>query len=537
MKIHDYIVVGSGCSAATAAQTLVEAGVQVTMLDVGIKKDDNLTVPDKDFITLRKTDPQQYQYFIGKNAEGVNWGRVGTGAQITPPRKYILDQVNHFTPVQSSTFSNFESLSYGGMGLGWGLQSWEYNNEDLEATGLDKVRMKDAYVAVVKRIGVCSSDNDATRLTTNSLTNYQPAPQMDRNNTSMYKKYLDHKKRFNRKGVVVGQTPLALLTKNLGDRKKYAYTGMDFYADHGKSAWRPWITVDELKKKPNFSYLDGYLVLRFQEKKDFTEVYCLETNTNKPIVFRCRKLVLGCGALGSARIVLRSFKKYGNKLPLLSNAYTYIPCVQPRLVGKALEPRKLGFAQLSIYLNKAKLGAQASMASLHSYQSLMLFRVIPQVPFNFVDARLLMRYLSSAIIILGVYHPDAPSKSKYIQLVPDRKSPTGDKLKIAYTLSPDEKKEFNSREKKFVKAARKLGAYPIKRINPGFGSGIHYGGTIPFSDEEKVFTLNNSGRLHRTKSVYVADSSGFAYLPSQGLTLSIIANAHAVAKEALNEDQ
>ncbi len=125
MEILDYIVVGSGCSAATAAQTLVEGGANVTMLDVGIKKDSSLQVPEKDFITLRKTDAQQYRYFIGSKAEGVNWGRVGTGAQITPPRKYILDGVNHYTPLQSSNFSNFESLSYGGMGLGWGLQSWE----------------------------------------------------------------------------------------------------------------------------------------------------------------------------------------------------------------------------------------------------------------------------------------------------------------------------------------------------------------------------------------------------------------------------
>jgi choline dehydrogenase-like flavoprotein len=157
------------------------------------------------------------------------------------------------------------------------------------------------------------------------------------------------------------------------------------------------------------------------------------------------------------------------------------------------------------------------------------------MPLNFVDARILTRYLSSGIIILGVYHPDAQSKSKYVQLVPDAKSPTGDRLKVEHSLSPEEEKEFSGREKKFMKAARKLGAFPLKRINPGSGSGIHYAGTIPFSSDEKPFTLSSSGRLHKTKRVYVADSSGFTYLPSQGLTFSIIANAHAVAKEALHE--
>jgi len=444
-----------------------------------------------------------------------------------------LNQVNHYTPVQSSTFSNFESLAYGGMGVGWGLQSWEYSKEDMSAAGLDYAKMSQAYAHLARSVGVSASDNDATRLTCNDIDIYQPAPKMDRNNSYIYKKYMAHKKRFNKKGVVVGQTPLALLTKDLGERKRYAYTGMDFYADHNKSAWRPWITVDQLKRKSNFTYIDGYVVTRFVEKKDYTEVHCLQVGTDEPATFRCRKLILGAGALGSARIVLRSFKNPGMKLPLLSNTYTYIPCIQPRLVGKEVERKKLGFAQLSMFMEKSKLQENASMASLHSYQSLMLFRVIPQVPFNLVDARIIMRYLTSGFIILGVYHPDARTKQKYVQLVSDSKSPTGDKLKVVYALSPQEKSEFEAREKKFMKAARILGAFPIKRVNPGFGSGIHYGGTIPFSDEEKPYTLSRTGRLHTTKNVYVADSSGFNFLPSQGLTFSIMANAHVVAKEAL----
>lgn len=534
--IHDFIVVGSGCSGAIAAQKLVDGGVKVTMLDVGVKSNTNLKVPDKDFVTLRKTDPRQYRYFIGANADGVNWGKVGTGAQITPPRRYIMNLVDRYTPLQSSTFAAFESLSYGGMGSGWSLQSWEYTKDDLKATGMDYSKMKRAYNELALKIGVSASDNDATRATIDNLNNYQPAPKMDRNNSHMYKKYLKHKKSLNKRGVVVGQTPLALLTKDVDGRKKYGYKGTGFYADNEKSAWRPWITVDQLKKKPNFDYVDGFLVLRFAEKKDSIEVHCLQIDTDKSVIFRCRKLIIAGGVLGSARIILRSSEKHtrNDKLPLLSNPYTYIPCLQPSMIGKAVEPKKLDFAQLSLFLNKDSLGERASMASLHSYQSLLLFRIIPQVPFNLVDARILMRYLSPGIITMGVYHPDSESNSKYVQLISDPKSPTGDKLKVEYSLSIEEENEFIDREKSFKQAIRKLGAYPLARINPGYGSGIHYAGTLPFSDEEKPYTLGRNGRLHGTKHVYVADSSGFTYLPAQGLTFSIMANALVVAEEALN---
>jgi hypothetical protein len=532
MKIHDYIVVGSGCSGAIAAQTLVEAGAKVTMLDVGVKKDSTLRIPDKDFVSLRKTDEEQYRYFIGDHVEGVNWGKIGTGAQITPPRKYIIRLADHYVPSESSTFSSFESLGYGGMGIGWSLQSWEYTKADLEAVGLDFSKMSRAYSSVAKKIGISASDNDATRLTIKNLENYQPAPKMDSNNSALYEKYLVHKKSLNKKGIVVGQTPLAIITKDMGRRKKYAYRGMDFYSDNDKSAWRPWITVDELKKKSNFTYIDGHFVVRFVENKDFTEVHCLQVGTDQHVVLRCRKLILGSGALGSARIVLRSFKSKGVKLPILCNPYSYIPCIQLGMLGKEAERKKLGLAQLSILLNKSSLGENASMASLHSYQSLLLFRLMPQVPINLVDARIMLRYLSPGIVTMGVYHPDAPSKKKYVQLVPEPSSPTGDKLKIEYSLLPDERTEFERREKVLMKAMRKMGAYPLKRINPGYGIGIHYGGTLPFSKREEHFTLSPSGRLHGTKHVYVADSSGFNYLPSQGLTFSIMANALLVAEEA-----
>lgn len=64
-----------------AAQTLVETGAEVLMLDVGNTnpKYDQL-VPDKGYLELRHTDPDQYRYFIGERAEGIPWSDVGKGA-------------------------------------------------------------------------------------------------------------------------------------------------------------------------------------------------------------------------------------------------------------------------------------------------------------------------------------------------------------------------------------------------------------------------------------------------------------------------
>jgi choline dehydrogenase-like flavoprotein len=64
----DMIVVGSGCTGAMAAQTLVERGFKVLMIDGGVKDDVyKPLLPDKDFLTARQTDKQQHRYFLAIN--------------------------------------------------------------------------------------------------------------------------------------------------------------------------------------------------------------------------------------------------------------------------------------------------------------------------------------------------------------------------------------------------------------------------------------------------------------------------------------
>lgn len=539
MKVHDYIVVGSGCSAAMAAQTLAELGASVTMVDVGIDNPDyHKQVPRKDYIDIRQNENSQHQYLIGENAEGVLWGDIGKGAQITPPRWHMLDKTSTYIPLKSNTFSPVESLGYGGLGIGWGLQCWEYSDADIKAAGLDKTRMRGAYETVAARIGVSATQDEASPYTMVDLKNFQPSPTMDRNHKRLQKKYMANKKYFKNRGFVMGRTPLALITKDLGDRKKYAYRDMDFYTDNDQSAWRPWITVNQLKKHANFTYIGGHLVTKFTEKKDHTEVECLTVPGNKKVTLQCKNLLLCTGALGSARIVLRSMGKPSTKLPLLCNPYSFIPCVQPAMVGREVEPKKLGFAQLSLFLDPDHTDFDTSVASLYSYQSLMLFRLMGQVPLlGFADARRIMQYLMSGLVIMGVHHPDERTSKKYVQLVQDASSPTGDHLKAQYRLSQAEEAKFEQREKKYVAAGRKLGLHAIKRLNPGFGASIHYAGTLPFSDTDRLFTLSRSGRLHGTKRVYVCDSSGFEYLPARGLTFSLLANAHITAQKAFNHEQ
>lgn len=533
----DYIVVGSGCTGAMAAQTLTETGSTVAMLDVGYTDATyDSIIPNKDFLSLRRQDKNQYRYLIGKKLEGIAWGEVGKGEQITPPRKYILKNTDTLLPVRSKDFSVVESLAYGGLGSGWGIGCWTWSSAELRQAGLNEEKMGEAYQTVLNRIGISATDDDAQKYTIGNLTGYDESARLDLIHSRILNKY--HKKKFslNRQGFVMGRAPLALITKDRGERKKYAYKEMEYYTDKDKSAYRPWITIDDLKKASNFTYISNSLVLKFSELKSGVEVTALDTATKNITTYRAKKIILAAGVFGTARIVLRSQDaNLGIKLPLLCNSYSYLPCIHIPSLGGGAEKHKLGFANLSLFLDEKGDNSAASMASLYGYQSLMLFRMARQVPLAFKEARMILQYLVSGLLIMGIHHPDNPDNNKYVSLMEDATSPTKDKLKISYKQSDEEIELYAKREKKYIKAVRSLGVIPLKKFNPGIGASIHYAGTLPYSTTPRPFTINQKGKLFNTKNVFIADGSGFNYLPAKGLTFSLMANAHNVAKEAIND--
>jgi choline dehydrogenase-like flavoprotein len=76
----------------------------------------------------------------------------------------------------------------------------------------------------------------------------------------------------------------------------------------------------------------------------------------------------------------------------------------------------------------------------------------------------------------------------------------------------------------------RVGCWIASAVRGKNGFSSHYAGTIPYSRDEREFSLAPDGRLHGTRRVYVADSSGFRFLPALGLTWTIMANAHRTAR-------
>lgn len=534
---YDYIVVGSGATGAIAAHSLVEAGVNVAVLDVGNEDEEYKNIiPNKDFITIRKDKAEQQKFFLGKQFEGIPWETTKVGSQLTPPRNFLTQLTEKLIPFQSDSFKPMESMAKGGLGGGWGLGCYVFSKPELAAIGLNESEISKAYEAVASHIGISATKDDAAPYCLGDLKNIQPVSKLEKNLIGVYSAYNKKKDDLNKKGIFLGRSALALLTKDKDNRSAVQYKDMDFWMDKDRSAYRSWMTIDELCTKSNFTYHKNCLVLKFKEHTAGVDVIVKRTDTNEEQIFTCKKLILSPGVLGTARIVIRSFDYKKEQLPIICNPYCYIPCLQRRMLGKETEQNKTSLGQLVMYLDEEKNNFDVSMAALFSYRSLLLFKLIKETPVNYSDGRILMQYLQSSFTIAGIHHPEKGSSSKFIRMEHNASTFTGDVLTGQYILSEQEVHTNEQREKKIKSALRTLGCQPLKTIYAPHGGSIHYAGTLPFNNSGEDFSLYSNGKLAGTKNVFVADGSGFNYLPAKGLTLTLMANAYNVAKNALKNE-
>ena len=531
-KISDVIVVGSGVSGAHAAQAMVEAGCNVVMLDVGYRDERySKLVPERPFCEIRKFDPQQHRYLLGDYFEGIDLTSPGADAHVTPPRRYVLRFPSQLGRTQSSFFAALESFSLGGLGSTWGAVSFPFTDSELLACGLTPSEIRPHYNTVAERIGISGPEGDDLLAVRGELQPLQRPAQVDGNACAMEKTYERKRKRLLKDGIRVGRPLLAVLTESLGKREPTPYFDTDYLCNAGESVYRPASTIEDLLKQPNFTY-ERSLVANLKETVSGCVVIQAESIEDcKPLVLKSRVLILAAGALGSARIVLRSFGKYDQPLPFTCNSHVYVPCIIPRQLAKAANSRRHSLAQLTMVYDRTGDACHLVQAQYYPYESLLLYRLLKESPLSCRESLRILHAIKPAFGIWLIQHEDHIQADKCVTL--RRESYDRDHLEITFRLANVQISSQHRSERAMLRAIRRLGCWPLKRIHAISGSSAHYASTLPFSSEKKALTTDPSGRLHCTKAVFVADGASFRYLPAKGPTLTLMANARRVASNAL----
>jgi hypothetical protein len=531
-NISDVIVVGSGASGVHAAAVLAEAGCAVTMLDGGYRDETYAKlIPERSFLEIRRQDWQQHRYLLGDRFEGIDLSPIGAASHVTPPRQHILRGATTLTPSISSEFAALESLALGGLGGTWGAVSFPFTRSELTACGLALDEMQSHYESVAHCIGVSGSKDDDLVAMRGPLETLQRPLEVDSNARAILDTYRRKRELLHRAGARVGRSLMAILSEPLGSRRPNPYHDMDYWSNSGESVYRPDLTLRELLTRSNFSYQRS-LVESFEETSTGrVKVFGRSVEKGEMQTFEARALLLAAGALGTARIVLRSLGQFEVPVPLTCNSHTYVPCLIPWQLGRKLDPRRHSLAQLTLIYDPTGDRRHLVQAQYYPYRSLLLYRLLKESPLPYRESLRLVNAVVPAFGIWLIQHEDFQGTRKFALL--HGGSEGKNVLEIKFRLDEEQEHHQKLREKRMLQLLRRLGCWPLKRIHAIHGSSAHYGSTFPFSDETRSLTTQPSGRLNQTRCIYIADGSSFRYLPAKGLTLTLMANARRVGATVL----
>src|SRR5579863_8921049 len=295
MDCFDAIVVGSGPGAAFAAKGL--KGKRILVLDVGF--DAPPPALQGNIYTLRRESPDLFPELIGEDFQSLrNLHERPISLKLKSPRmKYIVKGWPELTPIVSETFEGVLSLSKGGLANAWGAGVYRFTDQDLRGFPISAEDLRPFYDEITSQIGV-SGVNDDLAPYFGKDDGLLPPLRMSDFFEELYAGYRRARSAFEQQRVFVGRPRLAVRSE------AYRYNNLEFFESRDPAVYTPSYTIDELRSSGAIAYLDGRLVLRYEEQSDRVLIYARNMNDGKEEMHCARKLCLGAGAINTARIVL-----------------------------------------------------------------------------------------------------------------------------------------------------------------------------------------------------------------------------------------
>ena len=531
----DLLIVGSGPSGSHAAMEAVAAGRKVALVEVGYSEDQPQKFdPSKTFSEIRRSDPNQHAYFLGDNPVAVLRNQGRAGPHLTPGRQYMIRNMDQLFPLESDSFLPLQSSGLGGLGVSWGANCFALEPFELERIGICPTSLAAHYACAAREAGISGRTDDALSPLIANLDRsvIQPPLPLDSNAETILRRYQAKEARYQASGIFLGQSLLAMLSQNVDGRKANPQTDMDFWADAGRSVYRPRYTIEKLKSRTNFTHLTGRLAQRFLPGKDGVMLECRNLDSGASEAISARKLLLAAGAINSGRLALASSRDYRSRLPILCNPNHWVAAVNLSMLGKPARDRRHSLSQLTVLMRAECDGPDYVLAQIYSYRSLLLFRLLKDIPLPPKQGLLFLRLLATAFTCVNIHFPDRPGADRWLQL---EARESGDVLRASTGYSAAETAWVQRHERRMLRFLAGLRCIPMGVNKPLHGASIHYAGTLPYAAEDRPYTTTADGKLRHAPNVYVADGSSWRFMPAKGLTLTLMANARRVAAQALQD--
>lgn len=412
------------------------------------------------------------------------------------------------------------SFAAGGMANAWGAQLLRYTEDDLTEAGDWPISASDLsrhYADLESYIGISGEMDDMSPFLGATDTLLPPIPTVPVADY-MLERYAAKRGPRGISGLQIGHPRLAVLTRPYRGRPAYDFGETEFFTPAQGGIYNPRHTLSELRQRGQITYLGGHKLISFSEHDDYVEVEVEVVQSRQRKTLRARHLLLACGAIQSARLVLLNRTQTGRSLPFIDHQPTLLPVFFPAKFGSSLRVKSFPI-QL---IGSLRGNARSDMISFYYPAGMLWSDLLPDIPLPMNIARTALAGMIGGMLVAQIWEASRPSAGNQMCVQVDGT------VKIDYT-----DRQPYSNLSLLLAALRKLGGLSLGRLAtmPPPSWGFHHAGTLPMRLDPKPFETHTDGRLWDSRRVRVIDGSVLPSLPAKNHSLTIMANSARIAEQ------
>lgn len=526
-------VIGSGASAVHFAQTALERGHDVVMVDVGRGKPPAVR-PGDSFEELKRNLEDPFAHFLGTRFESLTYpGAGGEYYGFPPDKRYVFENIAE-AGVRAEGFAPLLSHAQGGLAETWTAGTYPFRAEEMADFPFAWEDLARGYDTVAERIGISGVEDDMARHFP-VHRHLRPALPLDEHSALLLERYAERRDALRAAGVTFGRSRVAVLPADDLGRKGCDLLGRCLTGCPTESLYTPSVTLRALTGNPRFEYLGGRRAVRLRTdgERHVRAVVCARTDGSGTEEVAADHVALGAGTLASSRIFLETWRAATGEARRLSglmdNRQVLVPFLTWRMIRRRHDPRTYQYHQLAFGFDgfEARDHVHALVTTL---KTASIHPIVGSLPLDLRTALAVFRDVHAALGLVNVNFPDGRRSSCWVEpgaagpdeeapLVVHYEPPTGERARIGRTLG------------RVRRALAMLGAFvppPMVHVRP-MGASVHYAGTLPMTREDKPFTTTPDGASRDFHGLSLVDGTTFPFLPAKNLTFTLMANATRIA--------
>lgn len=516
-KIFDVVIVGSGPSGVSAAFPLLEAGLNVLMVDGG--RQPAVSPPDKPFLHQRAVDGSQWKWMVGEDFYALRQASAISPKLRVPTHSFVFERFEEENRIEAPELLAIGSLASGGLSNAWGCGVARLSSDELADYPLPPQEFLRSYEIVSRRIGLSGANDDA-------LSDYfgvdewaeAPIP-IDRLQETLFERYRRRRDLFTATGFHLGRSRVAALSRDHDDRQSCDLSGNCLYGCSRGALYSALEDLKRLKQYPNFSHRPGTIVDAISRGTNLASL--TGRGPEGPVSLQARRMIVAAGTLATTRLILQALD-HRDRLSLQSSPTAAFVVIVPRFLGQRHQPA-FGLGQLSFVLDLDDgLLGYGSLFNPAGIPIAEFSRHLPMLKSAGIDV---LGSLLSACAVGNFFLPGHLTRAT-VHLAQDRS------LKVEGTFGSSLPASMAKAQRRLRSHFLRLGALVLPRsFRVGkIGSDIHYSCTLPMRAIPTLGETTPEGEVIGLEGIHVADGACLPALPAKPHTLTIMANADRIGR-------